>query len=88
MRFRKQHPVGPFIADFVCTRARLIVEIDGATHSSKAERRYDAKRDSFLRKQGWRVLRIPNVDVYERPDEVAMMICKIADLPTRAKRRA
>lgn len=64
-RFRRQHPVGPFIADFACTRARLIVEIDGATHSSNSERGYDAERTRYLEAQGWSVLRVWNSDVYD-----------------------
>jgi very-short-patch-repair endonuclease len=87
MRFRKQHPVGPFIADFACVRARLIVEIDGATHGTEAERRYDARRDAFLRSRSWRVVRIPNMDVYERSDDVVSMICDLADKHVRQKPR-
>ncbi len=87
IRFRRQHPVGPFIADFAFTRARLIVEIDGATHATEAERSYDARRDSFLRSRGWRVVRIPNVDIYERSDDVVSMICDLADMRIRAKVR-
>ena len=64
-RFRRQHPVGPFIADFACTRAKLIVEIDGATHSSEQERAYDAERTQYLEARGWSVLRVRNSDVYD-----------------------
>ena len=86
-RFRRQHPVGPFIADFACTRARLIVEIDGATHGTETERCYDAHRDSFLRSRGWRVVRIPNMDVYEHSDDVVSMICDLADMRMHRKSR-
>jgi very-short-patch-repair endonuclease len=85
IRFRRQHPVGPYIADFACTRARLIVELDGATHGTEEERSYDAHRDAFLRSRGWRVLRIPNVDVYGCSDEVASMIGDLAGIRIRAK---
>ncbi len=64
-RFRRQHPVGPFIADFACARASLIIEIDGATHSSPEERAYDANRTRYLEEKGWRVIRVTNADVYE-----------------------
>lgn len=63
--FRKQHPVGPFIADFACVRAKLIIEVDGATHSSDLEINYDQKRTAFLNDQGWFVYRIWNTDIYE-----------------------
>ena len=44
LHFRKQHPVGPFIADFACVKARLLVEVDGETHWREHERRRDARR--------------------------------------------
>jgi very-short-patch-repair endonuclease len=68
--FRKQHPIGPYVADFACTRAHLVVEVDGETHSTVAEREHDRKRDLFLKAQGWRVLRVTNEDVYKRLDMV------------------
>jgi very-short-patch-repair endonuclease len=69
-RFRRQHPIGPYIADFACVRARLVIEIDGMTHCSDAERAYDARRDAFMQTKGWNVVRFTNDDVYERLDHV------------------
>jgi very-short-patch-repair endonuclease len=69
-RFRRQHPVGPYIADFACLPMRLIVEVDGATHGSEAERQYDHRRDAYLYQRGWRVLRFWNTDIYENLDSV------------------
>jgi very-short-patch-repair endonuclease len=63
-RFRRQHPVGPFVADFACIPARLILEIDGATHGTDDELAYDRERDAYLRKRDWRVMRVRNEDVY------------------------
>jgi len=63
--FRRQHPIGPYIADFACIRARLVIELDGATHASDAERAYDARRDAYMAELGWRVQRYANFDVYE-----------------------
>jgi very-short-patch-repair endonuclease len=63
LRFRRQHPIGPFIADFACVPAKLIVEVDGATHGSDAEVAYDKRRTVFLEKRGWRVIRVDNFDV-------------------------
>jgi len=59
-KFRKQQPIGPFIADFVCQEKRLIVEVDGSHH---AESQTDAARDAFLKGKGYRVLRVWNNDV-------------------------
>ena len=69
-RFRRQHPIGPYIGDFVCVPAWLVVEVDGATHSSDAEQTHDRRRDAYLRDRGWRVFRVTNDDVYKNLDAV------------------
>ncbi len=69
-KFRRQHPVGPYIADFACIAARLIVEVDGATHATKTEVGYDERRTRFLEKRGWFVYRASNPDIYENLDGV------------------
>jgi very-short-patch-repair endonuclease len=78
VRFRRQHPIGPYIADFACVRARLVVEIDGATHSTDAERDYDARRDRYMRLRGWYVLRFRNGDIYDALGDVVERICSVA----------
>jgi very-short-patch-repair endonuclease len=75
LRFRRQHPIGPYIADFACVPARLIIEIDGGTHVSRADVDYDRRRDRYLRSQGWLVLRLRNEDVYESLDDCIERIC-------------
>jgi len=55
VKFRRQHPVGPFIADFACLDPRLIVELDGSQHAEQAG--YDLRRDQYLKDQGFFVLR-------------------------------
>ncbi|WP_353809452.1 endonuclease domain-containing protein [Mesorhizobium sp.] len=60
IKFRRQVPVGKFIADFVCAEASLIVEIDGSQH---ADSNYDRERDAELKARGFRVLRFWNDDV-------------------------
>jgi very-short-patch-repair endonuclease len=60
--FRKQHAVGKVITDFVCVRARLVVEVDGDSHASQAE--YDAQRTAWLQAyKGYRVVRFTNREV-------------------------
>lgn len=66
--FRRQHPIGPFIADFACIQAKLILELDGNSHDDRQD--YDANRDFVLREWGWKVLRFPNVYVRDRPDDL------------------
>ncbi len=70
LRFRRQHPVGPFIADFACVRARLIVEVDGDSHASEEARAYDARRTRYLTKHGWRERRFSNDAVLLNLDRV------------------
>ncbi|MFT3810440.1 MAG: DUF559 domain-containing protein [Micropepsaceae bacterium] len=62
--FRRQHPIGPYIADFACVAARLVVELDGATHGSDAELAHDARCDACLTAEGWQVMRFPNEEVF------------------------
>nr|WP_166931813.1 endonuclease domain-containing protein [Rhizomicrobium electricum] len=76
-RFRKQHPIGPYIADFACSAAKLIVEVDGETHGSDEEIRHDQRRDAYMRTLGWRVFRVTNEDVYKRLDVVLDGIARI-----------
>ena len=78
LHFRKQHPTGPYIADFACVRARLIVEIDGETHWQDHERRRDARRTAFLEDQGWTVLRVWNDEVYRNEQGVVDTIARFA----------
>lgn len=68
-RFRRQHPIGPYIADFTCVPAKLVVEVDGATHGSE-NRAYDEQRTRFMEARGWRVIRVSNLNIYENLDGV------------------
>jgi very-short-patch-repair endonuclease len=62
-KFRRQHEIDGFIVDFVCLDARLIIEIDGATHGAEAEVRMDARRTRILETSGYAVMRVQNEDV-------------------------
>ncbi len=55
VKFRRQHPLGSYIADFACLQPKLIVELDGSQHAKQAE--YDCRRDAFFKTQGFTVLR-------------------------------
>ena len=63
LRFRRQHPIGPYILDFYCPAARLAVEVDGLAHDTAAQARHDERRRAWLTQQGVRVLRIRASDV-------------------------
>ena len=60
LKFRRQVPIGNYVADFICVEHRLIVELDGRPHESEAQRRHDAARDQWLRDHGYHVLRLAN----------------------------
>ena len=73
-KFVRQHPIGPYFADFACRTAKLIVEVDGATHSTPEELKHDQTRTAFLQQKGYRVLRISNDEVLNGLDEVLTLI--------------
>ncbi len=74
LSFRRQAPCGPFIADFLCAEARLVVEVDGATPSTDEELAFDRRRDAWFAANGYRVLRVTNDDVYRHLDGVCETI--------------
>jgi very-short-patch-repair endonuclease len=73
-KFRRQHPIPPYIADFACIDAKLIVEIDGRSHDVPEQAAYDATRTEVLAKAGWRVLRVRDDEVLTDPQSVAAKI--------------
>ena len=78
LKFRQQYPIGPFFADFACLQYRLVVEVDGASHDVTAEA--DLRREKYLRKAGWKVVRFSADDVEENPEAVAIGIARILGL--------
>lgn len=81
MRFRRQHPIGPYIADFFCAAAKLVIELDGDQHSADRHTLHDEVRTEWLEKRGYRVLRFSNYEFLTNPDAVLDGICRaIADL--------
>ena len=71
MKFRRQVPLGPFIADFYCSAARLVVEVDGISH---IDSRTDARRDAWMKSQGIDLFRISNHDVPSNLEGVVVAI--------------
>src|SRR5438445_3048886 len=66
-RFRRQHPIGPFIVDFACTEHWLVVEADGGQHNENAA---DDRRTEWLARRGWRVVRFWNNDILAHTEAV------------------
>jgi very-short-patch-repair endonuclease len=77
-KFRRQAPVGPYIADFICLRRKLIVEADGGQH---VESKRDAERDQRLAGEGYVVVRYSNIDILKNPQGV------LSDLSMRLEER-
>ena len=67
-KFRRQHPIRPFIVDFLCVERKLIIEVDGGQHASKVQE--DASRAGYLRNKGYRILRFWNNQVLKETDAV------------------
>ena len=79
LKFVRQLAVGPYFADFACRAGKLIVEVDGATHSSHTELAHDQARTAYLETQGFRVLRIWNTEVFTNRDGVLETILLAAE---------
>ena len=71
-KFRRQHPIGPFVADFACLQAGLVIEVDGGQHGELAAE--DARRTRYLNQKGFRVLRFWNHEVLQHTDACLEMI--------------
>jgi len=78
-KFRRQQPIGPYVVDFVCLEARLVIEIDGGQHA--IEPGPDAQRTAFLEREGYRVLRFWNNDVLTNTEGVFDVIARSLDSP-------
>ncbi|KAF2989627.1 hypothetical protein MJC1_03396 [Methylocystis sp. MJC1] len=76
-KFVRQEPIGPFIADFACRERKLVIELDGETHSTDEELAADARRTAFLNAQGYAVMRFTNQQLYENADAVAEAILAV-----------
>jgi very-short-patch-repair endonuclease len=70
-KFRRQVPVGPYVADFACFANRLVVEADGGQHADSA---HDAERDAWLSAQGFRILRFWNSEILANAEGVVLRI--------------
>jgi very-short-patch-repair endonuclease len=74
LRFRRQHPIGPYVLDFYCDSARLAVEVDGYAHATGDRPGRDERRDGWLAVRGIRTLRIDARELRDELDGVVGMI--------------
>jgi very-short-patch-repair endonuclease len=78
LKFRRQHPIGAYVADFACPEIGLIIELDGGQHNLPVHQLRDQRRTEWLESQGWHVLRFWNTQVFEAPDMLGDQILQIA----------
>jgi len=69
-KFRRQHPVGRYVVDFVCLEAKIVIEVDGGQHNESGKKMEDRKRDEWLAGEGYRVLRFWANEIFENLDGV------------------
>ena len=82
-KFRRQHPVGPYIADFYCEAARLVIEVDGGGHNEPPQRVSDQRRTLCLERLGLRVLRFWNDEVLVHTEQVLeVLLSALEDAPS------
>jgi very-short-patch-repair endonuclease len=79
LKFRRQVPIGRYVADFLCAEDRFIAELDGAPHENKERHEHDATRDAWLRAHGYRVLRLSN-DIAIGGGDIALDLIRAAML--------
>jgi very-short-patch-repair endonuclease len=80
-KFRKGHPIGPYVVDFYCAALRLVIEVDGFAHEVGDRPKRDANRTIFLEENGYRVVRIEAKDILHDADEVAASIASLVASP-------
>lgn len=76
LKFRRQVPFGPFVADFYCLECRIVVEVDGSVHQYQQEQ--DAYRDAYMAAHGYRVIRFTNTEVLTNLPAVLERIAELA----------
>lgn len=81
LKFRRQHGIGPYIADFYYSPQHLVIEIDGAGHETPQQKAYDTKRTNFLTSLGYKILRFKNAEVLQASSDVLQTILRICTPP-------
>jgi len=74
LKFRRQHPLGPYIFDFVCLSKKVVIEVDGPVHDGKVA--YDRRRDLWIKSQGFTIMRIKNDELKTNREVVLLKLRK------------
>ena len=80
-KFRRQQPIGPYIADFACMTEKLLIELDGGGHAEQKTK--DRRREEYLQRSGYRVLRFWNTEVFENLSGVLEKVREALEQPPR-----
>jgi very-short-patch-repair endonuclease len=86
LKFRREHPIGPFITDFACLERKLVIELDGGYHDTCGQR--DVNREAYLTRLGWTVIRFTDEDVTSDIERVARGISEFLGVPYEFSRRS
>ena len=81
-KFRRQHPVGTYFADFACVEAGLVIELDGGQHFDPGNAAYDARRTAVMLAHGFHVLRFTNREALQQIDDVMALILRVLSVPS------
>lgn len=79
LKFRRQHPIGNYIADFYCAEKNLVIELDGSIHNKKEKKESDKERDAIMKNHNINVIRFTNNDVFQKTEEVIQTIIDISN---------
>jgi very-short-patch-repair endonuclease len=79
IKFRRQQPLGPYIVDFYCHTAKVILELDGESHIGKEA--YDDRRCAWLKSQGYKIVRVWDTQIYSNVDGVLQLIYNACESP-------
>ena len=82
LKFRRQHPIAPYVVDYYCTDTHLVVELDGLSHEGRFV--YDARRTAYLESLGNRVFRVSNDDVLSDLEAVGLGVARAAGIDVEA----
>ena len=81
-KFRRQHPLGAYVADFYCAAAKLVIEIDGASHGMGARPACDARRDAWMQSQGLSVVRFTAIEILKDLESIVTeIVVRVRQVP-------
>lgn len=84
LKFRRQHPIWDYIADFYCPEKKLVIELDGSIHNNKEQKEHDQLRDAIMQQHNITVIRFTNNDVFEKIENILQTIIDVSNKPPRS----